>query len=108
MVATGYNGDATFSGSGDFLPPNSAEPFWTAVAERSGDTAFARTEIVQHEPPPRPLESGVALGFPPHSMTRTAFPSALATSSVTSSIRPPCAPCSSVHKTGGAELNGWR
>ena len=84
MVATGYNGDATFSGSGDFLPPNSAEPFWTAVAERSGDTAFARTEIVQHEPPPRPLESGVALRFPPHSMTRTAFPSALATSSVTS------------------------
>ena len=84
MVATGYNGDATFSGSENILTPNSAEPFWTAVAERSGDTAFAHTEIVQHKPPPRALESGVALRFPPHSMTRTAFPSALVASSVTS------------------------
>jgi hypothetical protein len=40
----------------DFPPPR----FWTAVAERSGDTAFA-TEATS--------KSGVALRFPPQSKT---------------------------------------
>jgi len=38
--------------------------FWTAVAERSGDTAFRA---------PHPFQSGVALRFPPHSKTAANF-----------------------------------
>jgi hypothetical protein len=40
------------------------------VAERSGDTAFGRTEIFLFYEPIRAHESGVALRFPPQSMTR--------------------------------------
>ena len=43
---------------------------WTAVAERSGDTAFGRTKISRIQDDPRACESGVALRFPPQSMTR--------------------------------------
>jgi len=35
---------------------------WSAVAERSGDTAFSRLRKLA------PCESGVALRFPPHSI----------------------------------------
>ena len=42
---------------------------WSAVAERSGDTAFARTEPVEMFLGCRALESGVALRFPPQSKT---------------------------------------
>jgi hypothetical protein len=45
---------------------------WTAVAERSGDTAFARTKHFRVENNPRAVESGVALRFPPQSKTRQA------------------------------------
>jgi hypothetical protein len=39
------------------------------VAERSGDTAFTRTERGRTMDNFRPHESGVALRFPPHSKT---------------------------------------
>jgi hypothetical protein len=39
------------------------------VAERSGDTAFARTERERTIDNFRPRESGVALRFPPQSKT---------------------------------------
>jgi hypothetical protein len=42
---------------------------WTAVAERSGDTAFARAGGEQVNENLRPYESGVALRFPPQSKT---------------------------------------
>ena len=42
---------------------------WSAVAERSGDTAFARTENFQVENNFRAVKSGVALRFPPQSKT---------------------------------------
>jgi hypothetical protein len=41
------------------------------VAERSGDTAFARTGVNHYPQTPRPLASGVAAAaFPPQSMMR--------------------------------------
>jgi hypothetical protein len=40
------------------------------VAERSGDTAFGRTEIFLKNENIQAHESGVALRFPPQSMTR--------------------------------------
>ena len=43
---------------------------WNAVAERSGDTAFERKKIRWIEKNHRARESGVALRFPPQSMTR--------------------------------------
>jgi hypothetical protein len=43
--------------------------FWTAVAKRSGDTAFARVRAKRTDRSFRPHEGGVALRFPPHSMT---------------------------------------
>ena len=48
---------------------------WTAVAERSGDTAFERTEDFQFYEALRALESGVALRFPPQSMTHSVMQS---------------------------------
>jgi len=43
---------------------------WTAVAERSGDTAFARAEPKRTDEVFRPPEGGVAAGaLPPQSMT---------------------------------------
>jgi hypothetical protein len=42
---------------------------WSAVAERSGDTAFARANAKRTDESFRPHESGVALRFPPQSMT---------------------------------------
>jgi hypothetical protein len=46
---------------------------WTAVAERSGDTAFARTALSPSKGARGPHESGVALHFPPQSKTSPAF-----------------------------------
>jgi hypothetical protein len=43
---------------------------WSAVAERSGDTAFGRTGDFGPIQDFRACESGVALRFPPQSMTR--------------------------------------
>jgi hypothetical protein len=43
---------------------------WTAVAKRSGDTAFARAENKRTFRDSRPRESGVALRFPPQSKAR--------------------------------------
>jgi len=40
---------------------------WSAVAERSGDTAFARARAKRTDERIRPHESGVALRFPPQS-----------------------------------------
>jgi hypothetical protein len=45
--------------------------FWTAPAERSGDGAFRRAEIVRVTDGFGACESGVALRLPPQSMTRT-------------------------------------
>jgi hypothetical protein len=42
---------------------------WTAVAERSGDTAFVRTGRERTIDDFLPRESGVALRFPPQSKT---------------------------------------
>jgi len=50
------------------LPPRNAS--WTAVAERSDDTAFARAEAERTDKVFRAHESGVALHFPPQSKTR--------------------------------------
>ncbi len=41
--------------------------FWTALAERSGDSAFARTKRKRASHPFRAHESGVALRFLPQS-----------------------------------------
>jgi hypothetical protein len=47
---------------------------WTAVAERSGDTAFARAEHERTMDNFRPHGSGVALRFPLHSKTSRNWP----------------------------------
>jgi hypothetical protein len=47
---------------------------WTAVAERSGDTAFARKKISRTHHHHRAHESGVALRFPPQSKTYLVIP----------------------------------
>ena len=44
---------------------------WTAVARRSRDTAFVRVKVFGFQENFRAVESGVALRFPPHSMTRS-------------------------------------
>jgi hypothetical protein len=41
--------------------------FGTALAERSGDSAFVRTQNLRSTEGPRPDESGVALRLPPQS-----------------------------------------
>jgi hypothetical protein len=43
------------------------QSLWTAVAKRSGDTAFAREGVERTKEDFRPHESGVALRFPPQS-----------------------------------------
>jgi hypothetical protein len=43
---------------------------WTAVAERSGDTAFGRAMRMEISTILVRAKSGVALRFPPQSMTR--------------------------------------
>ena len=58
--------DERNSGGGLHLPGVS----WTAVAERSGDTAFGRMEESRGKNIFRAGESGVALRFPPQSKTR--------------------------------------
>ena len=50
-------------------PSAVAPAFWSAPAERSGDGAFARTRRQRTTNNCRPLESGVALRFPPQSKT---------------------------------------
>jgi hypothetical protein len=45
---------------------------WSAVAERSGDTAFGRTKNFRVENNFSAVESGVALRFPPQSKTSQA------------------------------------
>ena len=47
-----------------------AAALWSAVAERSGDTAFARPKVTRTIDSRCPRESGVALlrRFPPHSI----------------------------------------
>jgi len=55
---------------------NGAPASWSAVAERSGDTAFARARCEQTIDNFRPHESGVSRllsGFPPHSKTSRNF-----------------------------------
>jgi len=47
---------------------------WTAVAKRSGDTAFERAVRAEISMTSRASKSGVALRFPPQSMTRTGLP----------------------------------
>jgi hypothetical protein len=49
------------------MPRRTTVAFWTAVAKRSDDTAFARTMILFKNKSPLPHESGVALRFPPQS-----------------------------------------
>jgi hypothetical protein len=53
---------------------NGALASWTAVAKRSGDTAFGRTSGVRTNYIFRAYESGVALRFPPHSKMRPDSP----------------------------------
>jgi hypothetical protein len=48
-------------------PHDTPRRFWTAVVERSGDTAFGRKTITVGSCNAHPCESGVALRFPPHS-----------------------------------------
>ena len=48
-------------------PRDTPRRFWTAVAERSSDTAFGRKTITVGSCDARPCESGVALRFPPQS-----------------------------------------
>ena len=50
------------------VPSRVAPRFWTAVAERSGDTAFGRTQTNLNPIIFRPHEGGVALRFPPQSI----------------------------------------
>jgi len=51
-----------------------ARASWTAVAERSGDTAFARAMRYRANQNLCPHESGVALRFPPQSKTSRNLP----------------------------------
>ena len=44
------------------------EGFWTAVAERSGDTALGRTPVLQTLKCLSACESGLARRFPPQSI----------------------------------------
>ena len=46
-----------------------SEGIWTAVAERSGDTALEREKRNRTFQPSRADESGVALRFPPQSIS---------------------------------------
>jgi hypothetical protein len=48
-------------------PRDTPRRFWTAVAERSGDTAFGRKTLTVGSCDARRCESGVALRFPPQS-----------------------------------------
>jgi hypothetical protein len=48
---------------------NKSDASWSAVAERSGDTAFGRMENLRARNDFCALESGVALRFPPQSKT---------------------------------------
>jgi hypothetical protein len=59
-VASGYQAD--FS-----RYRHRAPDVWTALAERSGDSAFERTEARLDSTTSRPCESGVALRLPPQS-----------------------------------------
>jgi hypothetical protein len=56
----------------EIIQPRTAS--WTAVAERSGDTAFARKKISRTHHHHRAHESGVALRFPPQSKTHLVIP----------------------------------
>ena len=57
-------------------PMQSRQHFGDAVAERSGDTAFERAGLIVILHPGGAGESGVALRFPPQSMTRHGLPDA--------------------------------
>jgi hypothetical protein len=50
------------------------------VAERSDDTAFGRAKMYRFQDDLHACESGVALRFPPQSMTGSVLPIALASS----------------------------
>ena len=74
-----------------------SEPSWTALAERSGDSAFGRTEIFLQSKIFRPDESGVAAAALPPQSKMPAVQILLL--SLTNLTPPPCI-SPHLHKTG--------